>query len=82
MDPRKLKRLLDTFRAAGVSKVLLDEKLQPTSVEFGALPLEVPRGDVSGLDTDDSWKTAPSGLLEAVQRIQQTYAPKQKGRAS
>lgn len=78
MDPRKLKRLLDTYREAGVSEVQLDANLQPTHVIFGAaLPL-VPEGDVQGVD--DTWKDgAPTGLQAAVERIQKAYAPKAKG---
>jgi hypothetical protein len=85
VDPRKLKRLLDTYREAGVSVVHLDGKLQPTVVHFGAVLPPVPDGDVEvGEGADASWAAgAPMGLAQAVDKIRKHYpAKEQKGKAS
>lgn len=82
MDPRKLKRLLDTYREAGVSEVELSDALQPTRIRFGAAPIPVPTGEV---DVPDDWNAdAPMDLARTVERIRKQYEPKptRKGRAS
>lgn len=77
MELRKLKALLGALRSAGVTSYR-DADL---TLEFGAALPEVPKGDVEGVD--ETWQTAPTGLADAVARIQKQYAPKpaQKGRA-
>jgi hypothetical protein len=89
MDPRRLKRLLDIYREAGVVRVQLDADLRPTSLEFSPmLPVQVPAGDVEmeqGADT--SWmQNAPlalqgTSLQQAYERIQATYRQQAKGKA-
>lgn len=79
MDPRKLKRLLDTYRDAGVSEVHLSADLQPTRVVFGPTLQPVPTEDVDMADT--KWADgAPLGLTQALDRIRKAY--EQKPRAS
>jgi hypothetical protein len=82
VDPRKLKRLLDTYRACGVDIVRMDDKLQPTYVRFAPALAPVPTGDVEGAEQD--WTAgAPMGLQRQVERIQKAYEAKPaKGRAS
>ena len=81
MDPRKLKRLLDTYRDAGVSEVTLDEELRPTSLKFAAMSPPLPTGEVEG---DVGTLELPTGVPDAaavLARIRKAYEP-QKGRAS
>ena len=81
MDPRKLKRLLDTYREGGVSIVRLSDKLQPTYVRFAPALSPVPTGDVEGAEQD--WTAgAPMDLQRKVERIQKAYEKQAKGRAS
>ncbi len=76
MDPRKLKRLLDTFRDAGVAEVELSDKLQPTRIKFGAALMPVSDEDVE-VEKGAEWTAgAPMALAEAYQRIQKAYQPK------
>ena len=84
MDPRKLKRLLDTYREAGVARVQLGPDLKPTSLEYwAASTAQISPADVEGLDhPDQTWaQGAPLALQQAFERIQATYRQPAKGRA-
>lgn len=81
MDPRKLKRLLDTYREAGVSEVQLDDKLQPTRVVFGAPLVPVPEGDVH-VEPDTSWAAPALDLQGALAKIRAKYQQAPKGKRS
>jgi hypothetical protein len=82
VDPRKLKKLLDTLRDSGVQKVEFGPDLTPAIVEFSPM-LPQPLGEVEG-DTGDL--ELPPGVTDAaaaLDRIRKAYEQKpSKGRAS
>lgn len=81
MDPRKLKRLLDTYRDAGVSEVTFGDDLQPTSLKFAAMS-PLPLGEVEGDAGDLELPPGVPDVAKEHARIMKMYAPPQKGRAS
>ena len=70
MEPRKLKALLAALGAAGVTSY----RDADVTLTLGTAPMLAPTGDVEGVD--ESWKTAPSGLQQALTRIEKAYERK------
>ena len=74
IDPRVLKRHLDTYRLCGVQEVTLGEDMQPTSIRFAAMS-PLPLGEVEGDTGDLELPPGVTNVAAELARIRAAYPP-------